>query len=329
MMSHRIWKFHPLSKEGDYTRVKSTGLSYSPVYHRPLRFLSPSLFFFLGPHLQNMEIPGLGFELELQLLAYTTTMTAPDLSCSCDSCHSSRQRQIFNPLSKTRDQTHILMDISWVLNPLSHNRNSHRPLPFSQTNGSPNKDYISQVSLQQGTAMYLCSDKKKKKKLQNCFPKTSLKYCWCLIFFPLFFGFFLPPGIYDSIVGTFAATVAMNDHKNGSHIQGWGSSRIERAWVPNSVESYSQRCVIKCSTTGFLEGKPLTHSVSHFGVANTAPWPILSFQCDSGNRAGKRCQQLVLTSWNKPDQHTTCCTSSGLLAFRLLFHQRKVNFNCI
>ena len=27
-------------------------------------------FVFLGPHLQHMEVPGLGVELELQLLAY-------------------------------------------------------------------------------------------------------------------------------------------------------------------------------------------------------------------------------------------------------------------
>ena len=29
-------------------------------------------FFFLQPHLQHMEVPGLGVELELQLPAYTT-----------------------------------------------------------------------------------------------------------------------------------------------------------------------------------------------------------------------------------------------------------------
>ena len=29
-------------------------------------------FVFLGPHLQHMEVPRLGVELELQLLAYTT-----------------------------------------------------------------------------------------------------------------------------------------------------------------------------------------------------------------------------------------------------------------
>ena len=37
-----------------------------------------------------------------------------DLSSICDLHHSSRQHQILNPLSKARDQTRILLDISWV-----------------------------------------------------------------------------------------------------------------------------------------------------------------------------------------------------------------------
>ena len=49
-----------------------------------------------------MEVPRLGVKLELQLLAYATAK--PDPSLVCD--HS--------PLSKARDQTRVLMDISWV-----------------------------------------------------------------------------------------------------------------------------------------------------------------------------------------------------------------------
>lgn len=48
----------------------------------------------------------------------------PDLSCICGLRCSSRQHQNLNPLSKTRNRTCILMDTSWVLNPLSHNRNT-------------------------------------------------------------------------------------------------------------------------------------------------------------------------------------------------------------
>ena len=78
--------------------------------------------FFLGPHLQDMEVPGLGVESELQLLAYTTAIAMPDPSCVCDIHHSSRQRRILNPLA--RDGTRILMNISCILNLLSHNGNS-------------------------------------------------------------------------------------------------------------------------------------------------------------------------------------------------------------
>ena len=41
----------------------------------------------------------------------------------CDLHHSSWQHQILNPLNEARDWMHILMDTSWILNLLSHNRN--------------------------------------------------------------------------------------------------------------------------------------------------------------------------------------------------------------
>ena len=39
-------------------------------------------------------------------------------------CCSLRQCQILNPRSEAREQTHIFMDNSWILNPLSHNKNA-------------------------------------------------------------------------------------------------------------------------------------------------------------------------------------------------------------
>ena len=71
-------------------------------------------FFFLGPHLLHMEVPRLGAKLELQLLAYTTATAMPNPSCICKLHHSSWQCQILNPVSKARDQTHVLMDTSGV-----------------------------------------------------------------------------------------------------------------------------------------------------------------------------------------------------------------------
>ena len=59
------------------------------------------LFWFLGPHLWHMEVPGLGVELELRLLAYTTA-------------HSSWQCRILNLLSEARDQICLLMDASQI-----------------------------------------------------------------------------------------------------------------------------------------------------------------------------------------------------------------------
>ena len=75
-----------------------------------------SLFCFLGPHLQHMEVPRLGVKLELQLPAYaTTTATAtPDPSLVCDLHQSSMQRWILNPLLEARDRTLVLMDTSDV-----------------------------------------------------------------------------------------------------------------------------------------------------------------------------------------------------------------------
>ena len=63
-----------------------------------------------------MEVPKLGVELELQLLAYATATATRGLSCISDLCHSSRQCQILNPLRELRDT-------SWVCNLLSHSGN--------------------------------------------------------------------------------------------------------------------------------------------------------------------------------------------------------------
>ena len=72
------------------------------------------LFIFLKPHLWYMEVPWLGIKSELQLPPYTIATAMPDPSCICNLQHTSQQRQILNPLSKTRDCTLALMDTSWV-----------------------------------------------------------------------------------------------------------------------------------------------------------------------------------------------------------------------
>ena len=78
-----------------------------------------------------MDVPGLGVEWEPQLQVYTTATATLDPSCICGLCSSLWQHQIFNPMSEARDRTHILMETSQVLNPLSHNMNSPQLNPNS------------------------------------------------------------------------------------------------------------------------------------------------------------------------------------------------------
>ena len=81
-------------------------------------------FFFLGLYLRHTKVPRLGVELVPQLPTTATAM--PDPSCNFNLHCSSWQHQTLNPLREARDRTHIIMDTSWVLNPLSHNGNSHQ-----------------------------------------------------------------------------------------------------------------------------------------------------------------------------------------------------------
>ena len=73
-----------------------------------------------------MEISKLGVKLELQLPAYATATAMLDPSCICDLRCSLQQCWILSPLSKAMDQTHVLMEISQILNLLSHKGNSEK-----------------------------------------------------------------------------------------------------------------------------------------------------------------------------------------------------------
>ena len=72
----------------------------------PLFYLS---FVLLGLHPWHMEVPRLGVELELKLLAYTTATAMPDPSHICNLLHSSWQSWVLNPLIEVRDRTCDLM----------------------------------------------------------------------------------------------------------------------------------------------------------------------------------------------------------------------------
>ena len=58
------------------------------------------LFFFLGPHLQQMEVPRRGGKSKLKPPTYATATAMPDPSCLCDLRHSLWPHQILNPLTE-------------------------------------------------------------------------------------------------------------------------------------------------------------------------------------------------------------------------------------
>ena len=92
-------------------------------YHVLIYLHSDSFFFFLfflGLHPRHMEVPRLGVESELQLLAYTTATATPEPGLVSDLHHSSWQRWILNPLREATDQTCILgvpVVAQWLTNP--------------------------------------------------------------------------------------------------------------------------------------------------------------------------------------------------------------------
>ena len=59
-------------------------------------------FCFLVPQAWHMEVPGLGVQLVLQLLAYTTAKAMQNLNPVFNLHHSSWQHQIPDPLSEAR-----------------------------------------------------------------------------------------------------------------------------------------------------------------------------------------------------------------------------------
>ena len=57
---------------------------------------------------------------------YTTAVATPDPSCICDLHQSLQHCQILSPINEAMDRTHISWRRCWVLNPLSHNKNSKK-----------------------------------------------------------------------------------------------------------------------------------------------------------------------------------------------------------
>ena len=116
-ISCRCGLHHSHSDAGSLTHWAKPGINLCP--HRDNTgslTLGHTFFFliFLELHPWHMEVPRLGVKSELHLPAYTTATIMPDLNHVCDLHHSSQQYRLLNPLSKARDQTHILMDTRQV-----------------------------------------------------------------------------------------------------------------------------------------------------------------------------------------------------------------------
>ena len=90
------------------------GLGLTKIWDFFLFVFWGSFSVLLGPHPRQTEVPRLGVQSELWLLAYTTTTATPDPSLIYDLHHSPRQRQILNRLSKARDWTCVFMDTSQI-----------------------------------------------------------------------------------------------------------------------------------------------------------------------------------------------------------------------
>ena len=91
------------------------GLLYVSMRKGNILIVIVKFFFaFLGLHVQHMDVPRLGVEMDLQPLACATATAMPDPSQVCDLHCSPWQHLIFNPLSEARVQIRVLMDTSQI-----------------------------------------------------------------------------------------------------------------------------------------------------------------------------------------------------------------------
>ena len=125
----KLRSFPPCRPSQSFDYVKGIGYTldghptcsitvFPSIFCQRAHSLSLSFFLsflcFLGLPPRHMEVPGPGAKSELQLPAYTTAKATQDPSRIYDPHHSSRQRQIFNPLIEARDRTCFLMDASQI-----------------------------------------------------------------------------------------------------------------------------------------------------------------------------------------------------------------------
>ena len=87
---------------------------FCPFRAAPMAYGSSQARGWIGAAAASLHHSHSNTRLKPRLSPATQLTAPPDLSCICDLHHSSQQHQIFNPQTEARDQTHILMDTSWV-----------------------------------------------------------------------------------------------------------------------------------------------------------------------------------------------------------------------
>ena len=117
--------------------------------------LHTQFFFFWGSHLWHIDVSRPGVELELQLPAYATATATWDPSCICDlhcSCNDRASIHWTRPGSKPASS----QTLCWVLNLLSHNRNSNFLIAVHLKPSEIKKCSSVQTGLLTISGMHLC-----------------------------------------------------------------------------------------------------------------------------------------------------------------------------
>ena len=106
-------EFWLMSQAGIFYRITEIS-GQGDTWSQKIFFFFFFFFWFLGLYLWHIAVLSIGVESELQLKPYATATATSDLSYICKLHHSSWQHRILNPLSKTRERTHIPMNTGQV-----------------------------------------------------------------------------------------------------------------------------------------------------------------------------------------------------------------------
>ena len=121
-LTRQIWgkkswyPFHTIDSNLIQKWIEELNMNGKAIIFLEIIIIIVFFFLILGLHPWHMEVPRLGVEWELKLLAYTTAIATQELSHVCDLNHSelhhsSQKCWIFNPLIRSG----IKPALSWIL----------------------------------------------------------------------------------------------------------------------------------------------------------------------------------------------------------------------